>query len=127
MSAGAWIESVLEEFGRAAGLRGLALNARGAAAIRFDSGMELRFESARGELAVAVTIPSGADAASMSRLLSMARRAPGRRQTLRTGYLAKSGRAVFAVRIPERAATLPAVNEAFEMLRAAAMEFGGVQ
>ena len=45
---------------------------------------------------------------------------------LRTGYIAKSGRAVFAVKIADRDVTLPAVNAAFAFLWRLAMEFGGV-
>ena len=48
-------------------------------------------------------------------------------QTIRTGYLANSGKALFVVQIAERDATLPAVEAAFAGLWGLALGFGGPQ
>ena len=39
MTAPNWIEAVVRDFGRGAGLADFALNARGAAAVRFENGL----------------------------------------------------------------------------------------
>ncbi|MBQ8126014.1 MAG: hypothetical protein IJ173_09065, partial [Kiritimatiellae bacterium] len=60
MTAPNWIEAVVRDFGRGAGLADFALNARGAAAVRFENGLTLRFEYTGEELVVAVTVPMAA-------------------------------------------------------------------
>ena len=127
MMAPAWLNAVVRDFGRAAGADSLALNDRGAAALTFETGVALRFEYTGTELVVAVTVPRPADPAGLHRVLSFAHpRAGGRGLRIRAGYLASSGRALLAVRIPERNVTLPAVNAAFAALWRAAGEIGGV-
>ena len=41
MMAPGWIESVVREFGRGAGIGGFALNERGVAGFRFENGVRL--------------------------------------------------------------------------------------
>ena len=67
MTAPSWIESVVVEFGRAAGLEGLRLGTRGAAALRFENGVALRIEYTGAELVVSMTAPAG----DVRRLLSL--------------------------------------------------------
>ena len=67
MTAPVWMNAVIGDFGRAAGLNGLALNERGAAALKFADGTALRLEYADGTLVVAMTVPS----ADVRRLLSL--------------------------------------------------------
>lgn len=126
MSAPVWMESLVKEFGKGAGLPDFALNDRGVAALAFENGASLRFEYAEGALAVSMTVPSPIDSARAGALLSHshpdARRGSFR---IRTGYLASRGRAVFAVRLAEREATLPLLNQVFAALWAAAREYGG--
>ena len=93
-----WLDDIVREFGRSAGLSDFSLNDRGAAAATFETGAQLRFEYAFESLVVALSFPY---------------RAPFR---LRAGILARSGRAILAARFPEREATLPAVNAAFSAL-----------
>ena len=73
-----------------------------------------------------MTVPTRLDAASAARLLGYAHPDAHFAFRLRTGYIAKSGRAVFAIKIADRDVTLPAVNAAFALLWRLAMEFGGV-
>jgi len=125
MTAPAWIEAVIREFGQAAGLKGLVLNERGAAVISFENGFSLRLEYAFDSLVVAMTVPVRMDAHSAARLLSYVHPAARYGFKLRAGYLARSGRAVFAARLADREVTLPAVNSTFATLWRVATEFGG--
>ena len=126
MSAPVWMESLVKEFGKGAALPDFALNDRGTAALSFENGASLRFEYAEGALAVSMTVLSPIDPARAGTLLSHAH-PDARRGTfrIRTGYLASRGRALFAVRLAEREATLPLLNQVFAALWAAAREYGG--
>ena len=124
--APAWLDDVIREFGRSAGLSDLALNERGAAAVTFETGAQLRFEYAFESLVVALSIPYPvANPAAARRLLALAH--PGARAPfkLRAGIHAKSGRALLAARFPEREVTLPAVNAAFSALWRVAEDLSG--
>ncbi len=125
MTAPSWLNAVISDFGHAAGVSKLALNATGAAALKFANGVSLRFEYTGDELVVAVTFGLPHGVAAIRRLLSLANplRAGGLR--LRAGIIAKTGLAVVAARIPEREVTLPVVNMAFDALWRAAQETGG--
>lgn len=126
MSAPSWMEALVREFGKGAGLSKFAFNERGAAALSFENGASLRFEYAEGMLAVAMTVPSILDSGRAAALLARAHPDAARGSfRIRTGYLASRGRAVFAVRLAEREATLPLLNQAFAALWAAAREYGG--
>lgn len=126
MSAPTWIDSAVREFGQAAGLKTLALGDRGAAAVSFDNGVALRFEHVQESLVVSVSIPVRLDPGMASRLLAYAHPEARMGFRLRTGYLEKSGRAVFAVRLADRDVTVPALNSVFSALWRIAIEFGGV-
>lgn len=125
MSAPNWMESVISEFGRAAGVGELALNGRGAAALSFDSGAKLRLEYAEETLVVAMTVPWHGDSATLKRLLSYAHPQSGIR--VRCGLSARSGALLAAIRLPERDVTLPNLNMAFSSLWRIAEDLGGVQ
>ena len=125
MTAPKWIEAVVQEFGKAAGLSGLALNERGAAAITFENGHALRLEYAFDSLVVALTLPARLDPAAAARLLAYAHPEARYGFKLRAGYLWKAGRAVFAARLADREVTLPALNSVFSVLWRIGQEFGG--
>ena len=121
-----WLDDIVREFGRSAGLSDFALNDRGAAAVTFETGAQLRFEYAFESLVVALSFPYPvSDPAAARRLLAAAH--PGARPgfKLRAGLLEKSGRAILAARFPEREATLPAVNAAFSALWRRAEDLAG--
>ena len=121
MTAPVWMNAVIGEFGRAAGLDGLALNERGAAALKFEDGASLRLEYGGDALVVAMTVPT----ADVKRLLSLSHpkaRTPFR---IRAGVLPKTGEAIMAIRLAERDVTLPRVSGAFELLWRLAREIGG--
>ena len=126
MSAPVWLESLVKEFGKGAGLPDLALNDRGTAALTFENGASLRFEYADGALAVMMTVPSTLDPSRAAALLAVAH--PDARRgafRIRSGYLASRARALFAVKLAERDATLPVLNQIFAALWDAAREYGG--
>ena len=125
MTAPTWIDSAVGEFGRSAGLGSLSLGDRGVAALAFQNGLALRFEHASDALYVAMTVPARLDASAARRLLGYAHPNARFGFRLRAGYLAKAGRAVFAVKLADRDVTLPALNAAFALLWRVALEFGG--
>ena len=121
MTAPVWMNAVIGEFGHAAGLDGLVLNERGAAALKFEDGLALRLEYTGDALVVGMTVPS----ADGRRLLSISHpnaRYPFR---IRTGVLPKTHEAIMAIRLEERGVTLPHVSGAFELLWRLAREIGG--
>ena len=121
MTAPVWMNAVIGDFGRAAGLNGLALNERGAAALKFEDGAALRLEYTGEALMVAMTVPS----ADVKRLLSLSHPRARYAFRIRTGVLSKTHEAVMAVRLAERDVTLPRVSGAFELLWRLAREIGG--
>ena len=121
MTAPVWLNAVIRDFGRAAGIGALALNERGAAALRFENGTSLRLEYTGAELVVAVTVPS----ADLKRLLSFSHPKARYGFRVRTGIVPKTREAVLAVRLAERDVTLPRVNAVFGLLWRLAGETGG--
>ena len=121
MTVPVWMSSVIGEFGRAAKIDGLSLNAAGAAALRFETGASLRLEYTGSELVMAMTVPS----ASVKRLLAVSHPRARYGFRIRTGVLPKSGESVMAIRLAERDVTLPRLNAAFDVLWRVAGEMGG--
>lgn len=121
MTAPVWLNAVIGDFGRAAGIGALALNERGAAALRFENGTSLRLEYTGAELVIAVTVPS----ADLKRLLSFSHPKARYGFRVRTGIVPKTREAVLAVRLAERDVTLPRVNAVFGLLWRLAGETGG--
>ena len=108
-----WLDAVVREFGRSAGLADFALNDRGAAAVAFETGAQLRFEYAFESLVVALQVPTPPEPAALRRFLSFAQpeRRPGFK--LRVAYLANQECVMLAARLAEREVTLPVLNTIF--------------
>lgn len=121
MTSPVWMNAVIGDFGRAAGLSGLALNDRGAAALRFENGSSFRLEYTGGELVMEMTVL----AADLKRLLSQSHPLARHGLRVRTGVIAKSREAVLAVRIAERDVTMPRLSSTFGVLWRLAGEVGG--
>jgi len=121
MTAPVWMNSVIGDFGRSAGLGDLALNGRGAAALRFETGASLRLEYTGEELVMAMTFA----ASDVKRLLALSHPKARFGFPVRTGVMPKTGEAVAAIRLKEREATLPRVNGAFGVLWRLSGEMGG--
>ena len=121
-----WMNAMVGEFGKAAGVGALALNDRGAAALDFDTGYSLRLEYTGEELVIAVmTPPIAFHLDTLKRLLALAHPSTQAHFRIRTGIMPKTGRAVLAVRLREREATLPTLNASFDILWRLASEIGG--
>ena len=127
MKAPVWMNAVIADFGRAAGVESLAFGDSGATALKFSNGIVLRFEYTGEALVVSASFALPHDANTIRRLLSLANPMAGRGVSLRAGIIAKSGAAVVAVRMPERDVTLPAVNSVFAALWRAVEDTGGVR
>ena len=121
MTPPVWMNAVIGDFGRAAGLGGLALNDRGAAALKFENGAALRLEYTGSELVVAMSMPS----ADVKRLLSVSHPKARYPFRIRSGIVPKTRESIMAVALAERDVTLPRVNTAFELLWRLAGEIGG--
>ena len=112
-SAPSWLNAILRQFGEAIGLKDFALNDRGAAVLRFETGLALRFEYAFESLVVALQVPTPPEPAALRRFLSFAQpeRRPGFK--LRVAYLANQECVMLAARLAEREVTLPVLNTIF--------------
>ena len=121
MTAPGWMNAIIGDFGRAAGLGDFALNARGAATLAFETGASLHFEYTGEALAMAVSLA----APDAKALLALAHPRARHGFAVRTGLLAKSGRGIIAINIKERDVTLPRLNDAFGVLWRLAGEIGG--
>lgn len=112
-SAPSWLSAIIRQFGEGVGLKDFALNARGAAVLRFETGAALRFEYAFESLVIALQVPVSSEPAVLKHFLSLAQpeRRPGFK--VRVAYLANSGSVLLAARLAEREVTLPVLNTVF--------------
>ena len=113
-----WILDEIDAFGRDAGLPGLAPGESGAVALSFENGLGIRFEYAFEALSVIATVrlretPDDETAEQLLRFAHPDAKYPFR---LRTGYLAKTGCAVFVARLPEREVSRSSLSAAFQGL-----------
>ena len=123
MNAPKWLNAVLHEFGEGINLKNFGFNNANAAAIRFETGVSLRFEYAFESLVMTMQIPIIQDSETMKSLLKYAQ--PERRPSfrLRVAYLEKSESALMVAIIPERNANLTTVTSVFNELWLLAEDF----
>ena len=119
----AWLNDIVREFGSGMGLKDFALNADGAAALRFENGVGLRFEYAMDFLSLSMSVESPQDAASVKLLLTASD--PLRRGAfaVRTGIAGNPPRAVFTVRLEPSEVTLGNLDAAMAELWRATENF----
>ena len=119
-----WMNEVIAEFGRSAGIDGFSFGANATAALGFESGASLVFEYAYSSLVVMMTVPVALDSSVAEKALKFVM--PERRGEFRikAGFLSEKGRVFFAVRLPHDEVTLPVINSAFSYLRRLADQFG---
>ena len=119
----AWLNDIVREFGSGMGLKDFALNADGAAALRFENGVVLRFEYAMNFLSLSMSVESPQDAASVKLLLTASD--PLRRGAfaVRTGIAGNPPRAVFTVRLEPSEVTLGNLDAAMAELWRATENF----
>ena len=119
----AWLNDIVREFGSGMGLKDFALNADGAAALRFENGVALRLEYAMNFLSLSMSVESPQDAASVKLLLTASD--PLRRGAfaVRTGIAGNPPRAVFTVRLEPAEVTLGNLDAAMAELWRATENF----
>ena len=119
-----WMNEVIAEFGRSAGIDGFSFGANATAALGFESGASLVFEYAYSSLIVMMTVPVALDSSVAEKALKFVM--PERRGEFRikAGFLSEKGRVFFAVRLPHDEVTLPVINSAFSYLRRLVDQFG---
>ena len=119
-----WMNEVIAEFGRSAGIDGFSFGANATAALGFESGASLVFEYAYSSLIVMMTVPVALDSSVAEKALKFVM--PERRGEFRikAGFFSEKGRVFFAVRLPHDEVTLPVINSAFSYLRRLADQFG---
>ncbi|MBP5301270.1 MAG: hypothetical protein J6Y80_07665 [Victivallales bacterium] len=112
-TAPSWLNAILRQFGEGIGLKEFGLNDRGAAVLRFETGVALRFEYAFESLVVALQVPSSPEPATLKHFLAFAQpeRRPGFK--LRVAYLDRENSVLLAARLAEREVTLPVLNTVF--------------
>lgn len=111
-----WIVSSVDEFGKGMGLRGLRLNEDGAVSFTFENGVHLGIEYAYESLTMILTAKAEPGDAEAARQLAEAHPTARRSFRVRVGYLAASGEAAFAARLPEREVDLVALTTVFQEL-----------
>ena len=111
-----WIVSAIDEFGRGMGLKGLRLNENGAVSFTFENGLRLGMEYAYESLTMILTAKAEAGDVEAARQLAEAHPTVKRPFRVRVGYLAESGEAAFAARLPEREVDLVALTTVFQEL-----------
>ena len=119
-----WMNEVIAEFGRSAGIDGFSFGANATAALGFESGASLVFEYAYSSLIVMMTVPVALDSSVAEKALKFVM--PERRGEFRikAGFLSEKGKVFVAVRLPHDEVTLPVINSAFSYLRRLADQFG---
>lgn len=119
----AWLNDIVREFGSGMGLKDFALNADGAAALRFENGVALRLEYAMNFLSLSMSVESPQDVASVKLLLTASD--PLRRGAfaVRTGIAENPPRAVFTVRLEPSEVTLGNLDAAMAELWRATENF----
>ena len=125
MMAPNWVEDTIRQFARGANFDDLTLSPQGVAAIRFENGIVLRFEYFDSRLVISASIACANDERNARRILAFSHPAAIGEFRIRSGYLAKTGRAIFVVMLEEREVGLPALNGAFTALWKTALEIGG--
>ena len=118
-----WLNGVVVGFGRQLGLGRFELNDRGVAGLRVENGLSFWLEYAQEALLVTVGVAVPPSAAALTRLLSLVHPDARRQPPMRAAYLARTGEAAYAVRIPEREVTVARLEADFRSLWAAADRF----
>lgn len=112
-----WLNESVRAFGRQLGLSTLELNARGAAGLAFENGASLRLEYVEGALMVMVGRAVAPSDEVLRELLKAAHPLSSRADMrVRTAYAARSGTALFVVRIPEGDVGVASIQTVFNEL-----------
>ena len=120
MTAPAWLNDTVRALGRQMQLDTLELNESGSAGVRFENGREFRLEYHGGALALTVTVEIRQTDEAAKAVLMAAHPQARRNARIRGGVFAKSSRAFFHARLPERDVTTDMLERVFREIWAAA-------
>ena len=118
-----WLNEIVVGFGRQLGLERFELNDHGVAGLRVENGLSVRLEYAQESLLMMVGVAVPPSAATMTRLLALVHPDARRQPPMRACYLARTGEAVYAVRVPEREVTVTQLEAVFRSLWTVAEQF----
>lgn len=111
-----WLNETVRGFGRQMGLSNFALNERGAAGVRFENGLALRFEYAEGALLVSMGVAADASDRTMRRLLATVHPSARQPVRMRAVWMARADEARFVSRLSERDVTVTSLEGVFRAL-----------
>ncbi len=115
-----WLNDTVRAFGRQMGLAHFALDDRGVAGMRFENGLTLRLEYAAEALMMTVGVALPQEDRTMKALLAAVHPSARGPFRLRAAYLARTGEAIYAARLPERSVTVEELDRALRVLWQAA-------
>ncbi len=120
-----WLDEILNEFGRGAGLQHFTLGEQGVAALEMSHGMMLSFEYTYPQLTVMVTVEVAKDVETAQKVLLLADPDRQGQLLIRSGLMPRSDRAFFATILKHEDVTLPLLTTTFAELRRLAERFVG--
>ncbi len=120
-----WLDDIIADFGRGAGIQSLALGENGVAALAGDNGMALHLEYVYPNLIVRMTAEVDKSAETAKKVLLFAEPTRQERYLVRTGFMPRENKAFFAVSLPHESVTIPVLTEVFRELRRLAERFAG--
>ncbi len=123
-----WLDDIIADFGRGAGLQNFTLGERGAAALAGERGTAFYFEYVQPDLLVRMTAEVQKTPETARKVLLFAEPTRQGAYPIRAGFMPHSDKAFFAVKLPQDAVTLPTLTDIFRELRRLAERFtqGGV-
>ncbi len=120
-----WLDEIIGEFGRGAGIQSLSLGERGVAALSGDDGMDFILEYVYPNLILRMTAEVEPSAETAKKVLLFAEPMRQGRFPLRCGFMPRADKAFFAISLSHDLITLPILSEAFRDLRRTAERFTG--
>ncbi len=120
-----WLDEIIAEFGRGAGIRGLSLGERGVAALAGEGGTAFILEYVYPNLLVRMTAEVRKTPETAKRVLQLAEPLRQGRFAVRAGFMPHADQAFFAVRLPHDSVTQPVLMDVFRELRRLAERFVG--
>ncbi len=120
-----WLDEIIADFGRGAGIQSLSLGARGVAALAGDCGTAFILEYVHPNLLVRMTAEVVKTPETAKKVLQFAEPLRRGRFAVRTGFMPHADTAFFAVALPHDAVTLPVLMDVFHELRRLAERFAG--
>ncbi len=120
-----WLDEIIAEFGRGAGIQNLSLGERGVAALVGDNGIALVLEYVYPNMMVRMTAELKKTPEAAKKVLLFSEPDRQGKFVIRSGFMPREDKAFFAVSLPHDSVTLPILNDVFRELRRLAERFAG--